>query len=231
MVNALDLIDETIADLEAKLGLKPGQSLPSSKGGEAPKKKNEKKKKQPNNNNNKKPPQSAPPTDQPDICKLDFRVGVITKVWVHPDADKLYCEEIDIGEKEGPRRIASGLRPHFTLEQMMGQRLLVVANLKAKNLVGFKSHGMVLCAANGDDTKVEFVEPPPEAPIGESVTFEGLPKPQPFSPSQVDKKKVFPACLKGMTSTDECLAAWNGHVFVTTAGPCRVQTIANGNLR
>ena len=64
-------------------------------------------------------------------------------------ADKLYCEEIDVGEEEGPRQIASGLRPHFTLEQMQGQRLLVVANLKKKNLLGFKSHGMYVCVFFG----------------------------------------------------------------------------------
>lgn len=91
------------------------------------------------------------------------------QVWVHPDADKLYCEEIDVGE-DSPRQIASGLRPHFTEEQMLGQRLLVASNLKAKNLVGFKSHGMVLCAAepkdDGNGEKVEFVEPPEGAEIG-----------------------------------------------------------------
>ena len=42
---------------------------------------------------------------------LDIRVGTVTKCWEHPEAEKLYCEEIDIGEKEGPRTIASGLRP------------------------------------------------------------------------------------------------------------------------
>ena len=47
-------------------------------------------------------------------------------------------KEIDVGEDE-PRQIASGLRPHFSLEQMEGQRLLVVANLKPKKLVGFKA--------------------------------------------------------------------------------------------
>jgi tRNA-binding EMAP/Myf-like protein len=83
-----------------------------------------------------------------------------------------------VGEAE-PRQIASGLRPHFfTLEEMMGQRLLVVSNLKAKNLVGFKYFGMVLCAkelAEDGSEKVEFVEPPAGAVIGEVVTFEGLP--------------------------------------------------------
>lgn len=66
----------------------------------------------------------------PDILKLEFKVGMITKVWIHPDADKLYCEEIDCGEQGGPRQIASGLRKHYTESEMLGKRVLVVANLK-----------------------------------------------------------------------------------------------------
>ena len=160
---------------------------------------------------------------------------MITKVWEHPDADKLYCEEIDIGEESGPRQIASGLRPHFTLEEMQGRRLLVISNLKAKNLVKFKSHGMVLCAAqslDGGKEKVEFIEPPEDAKIGEVVTFDGLPPPEPLSGAQVDKKKVFLACLEGMKTTeDQGLAAWNGHIFQTSAGPCKAKTICGGVMR
>ena len=144
--NALDLIDAAIADLEAKLNLAPGGILESKS--VAPEKaqtkadqpnqnqnqkgKKEKKEKKPKNNNNKQAAskKNAPAnTDQPDICKLEFKVGVITKVWVHPDADKLYCEEIDCGEDQ-PRQIASGLRMHYSEEAMLGQRLLVVSNLK-----------------------------------------------------------------------------------------------------
>ena len=94
-----------------------------------PQKKKDKKPKQ----NNKK---AAPAVDPnlPDICKLEFKVGIITKVWVHPEADKLYCEEIDVGEEDAPRQIASGLRAHYSEEEMLGKRVLVVANLKVSRL-------------------------------------------------------------------------------------------------
>ena len=109
MVNPIDLVDDLIADLEAKLGLQPGESLPTLTEKLQQEKKPKKEKKQ------APPPkkQESNSEDQPDICKLEFKVGQITKVWTHPDADKLYCEEIDIGE-DSPRQIASGLRPHFT---------------------------------------------------------------------------------------------------------------------
>jgi aminoacyl tRNA synthase complex-interacting multifunctional protein 1 len=234
MASALDLIDKAISDLESRLSLAPGASLPQA--GEKQQKKGNKDQKNEKKQANKKgqtPPKEGKNEDQPEICKLEFKVGKITKVWVHPEADKLYCEEIDCGE-EAPRQIASGLRPHFSLEQMMGQRLLVVSNLKAKNLVKFKSHGMVLCAAeNLEDgsEKVEFVEPPEGAEIGEVISFEGLPKPEPWSAAQVEKKKVFAACMDGMKTTDDGIAAWNGHFFTTSAGPCTTKTIKNGVMR
>ena len=78
--------------------------------------------------------------------------------------------------------------------------------------------------------RCEFVEPPEGAPIGEVVTFEGLPKPHPLSGAQVEKKKVFPACAKAMKSNDDCIATWDGHAFLTSAGPCKTKTIKNGPL-
>lgn len=125
----------------------------------------------------------AAPSGEVDISKLDIRVGVITKAWEHEDADKLFCEEIDIGEETGPRQIASGLRAHYNVDDLEGQRVLVLANLKSRKLVGFPSYGMVMCAANEDGSKVEFVEPPADAAIGERVMVEGYDG-EPVSSSQ-----------------------------------------------
>ena len=237
--SALDQLEGLIADLEAKLNLAPGAEpvvaavTKQQQHGNQNQKKKEKKQAAKQNAGKARGGAPADP-NLPDICKLEFKVGIITKAWVHPDADRLYCEEIDCGEECGPRQIASGLRAHYNLDEMQGQRLLVVANLKAKNLVGFKSHGMVLCAAetNADGTeKVEFVEPPEGAPLGEIVTFEGLPTPAPFTPSQVEKKKLFAACMDGMKTNDQCQGTFNGAVFMTTAGACKAKSIKGGNMR
>lgn len=80
------------------------------------------------------------------INSIDLRVGIIRSVKRHDTAEKLYVEEIDVGE-ETYRPIASGLVPYYTLEQMQGRRLIVVCNLKPRNLVGFKSHGMFITTA------------------------------------------------------------------------------------
>lgn len=102
---------------------------------ESNKKQNDKKQKQKaakDNNSNEKAPAASADPNLPAICKLEFKVGLITKVWIHPDAEKLYCEEIDCGEEGGPRQIASGLRKHYKEEEMLGKRVLVVANLKVR---------------------------------------------------------------------------------------------------
>jgi methionine--tRNA ligase beta chain len=239
--SALELVENLIIDLEAKLNLAPGADPAATTGkkqqqqGKQIQKKKEKKQVAKESAGKTKGVAAAlEDPNLPDICKLEFKVGLIVKAWVHPDADKLYCEEIDCGEEGGPRQIASGLRAHYNLEEIQGKRVLVVANLKAKSLVGFKSNGMVLCAAetNADGTeKVEFVEPPEGAPLGEVVTFEGLSPPAPLSASQVEKKKLFAACMDGMRTNDKCEGTWNGYVFMTSAGSCKSVSIKGGVMR
>jgi aminoacyl tRNA synthase complex-interacting multifunctional protein 1 len=130
---AIELLEDLISDLEAKLNLAPGAD-PAKKQNDASVKKDKKEAKKKQTKSPAKPAAAAPSEDLPDICKLEFKVGLITKVWVHPDADKLYCEEIDVGEEGGTRQIASGLRLHYSEEEMLGKRVLVVANLKVSDV-------------------------------------------------------------------------------------------------
>ena len=83
-------------------------------------------------------------TSEPlDPSKLDIRVGVIVKCWNHADSEKLLCEEIDVGEGN-PRSIASGLRAHYTAEEMTGKKVVVLANLKERPMAGFKSQVIII---------------------------------------------------------------------------------------
>lgn len=87
---------------------------------------------------------------------VDLVVGRIVDAWKHEKADKLICEVIDCGEAfGGERQIASGLFHFYKPEELKGRLVIVVANLKKKPLVGFPSHGMVLCACNEEHTAVE----------------------------------------------------------------------------
>ena len=168
----------------------------------------------------------------PPITALDIRVGRINRVWTHEEADKLYCEEIDVGEAE-PRQIASGLRPYMSAEDMDGRMVLVLCNLKERKLAGFPSHGMVLCASNDDHTEVKLVSVPVEAKIGERVTvpgfdFEGE-EGQPYAENKVGKKKVFEKLAPFLKTSEYGVPEFAGRPLLTSAGVC-TSSIAKGSV-
>ena len=157
------------------------------------------------------------------VSALDIRVGKILKAWEHPDADKLYCEEVDVGEDK-PRQIASGLRPFYKLDDMQNQTVLVLCNLKPRPLVGFNSHGMVMCASNEDHTQVQFAVPPADAKVGDRVTFEGFAG-EPEAENKVAKKKIFEKVAPDLKTDGEGNVVYKG-VLGKVAGcnePCRAK--------
>ena len=158
-------------------------------------------------------------SDAIDISKLDIRVGVIQTAWEHEEAEKLFCEEIDIGEEGGPRRIASGLRAYYTVDDLPGRRVLVVSNLKARKLAGFESHGMVLCAS-GDDGTVQFIEPPDNAEIGERVHVQGFDG-APATENQIIKKKMLDVIIPDLKTNNEGIPSYKGIPLSTSSGPCK----------
>ena len=168
-------------------------------------------------------------SNQPDFTKVDIRVGQITKVWNHPDADKLFCEEIDVGEETGPRQIASGLRNHYELSDMENKKVLVVCNLKASKIVGFASNGMVLAAKSEDGTKVELVTPPDDAKIGERVFIDGL-SGDPVTSAQMKKKKVFDTVAKKLRTGEGGVATWDGQIIKTCEGPCAAASLVDAPI-
>jgi len=159
----------------------------------------------------------------PPITALDIRVGRILRVWEHTEADKLFCEEIDVGESQ-PRMIASGLRPYMKMEDMVGRLVCVLCNLKERKLVGFPSHGMVLCASNKDHTEVKFVSPPVDAKVGERVTVPGFDfsgeSGQPFTENAIGKKKIFDELAPHLVTNKYGVPEFLGRPFLTSAGVC-----------
>ncbi len=89
--------------------------------------------------------QAIGPIDFADFQKLDLRAGTVTACAAHPDADKLLCLTVDLGEA-APRSIVSGIAAHFTPESLVGKQVIVVANLPPRKLRGVESQGMILTA-------------------------------------------------------------------------------------
>lgn len=91
----------------------------------------------------------APPITYDDFAKIQLRVGRIVEAAPHPDADRLLCLKVDIGEA-APRSIVAGIRARFAPEALVGRQIVVVANLAPRKLRGVESHGMLLAASDGD---------------------------------------------------------------------------------
>mmetsp|Transcript_35871 Transcript_35871/g.57192 ORF Transcript_35871/g.57192 Transcript_35871/m.57192 type:complete len:861 (+) Transcript_35871:164-2746(+) len=170
--------------------------------------------------------QTTDDPNQPEFTKVDVRVGKIVKVWKHESAERLFCEEIDVGE-EKPRQIASGLREHYKQEDLENRLVLVVCNLKARKLAGFASHGMVLCATGTD--KVEFVDPPAGSKIGERVGLEGCDPNEytPEEPNKIAKKKIFDSVAKKLATNGESIACWDGKAICSSVGNCKAASLTN----
>jgi|TARA_Y100000296_G_scaffold18993_1_gene22665 methionyl-tRNA synthetase len=104
-----------------------------------------------------------------DWDKLDLVVGQINKVENHPDADKLYILEVDLGE-DSPRTIIAGIKPFYTKEELENKKAIFIANLKPIKLRGIESNGMILAAGNKDKTKVVFLIPEKDLEVGSRIS-------------------------------------------------------------
>ncbi|KAL4436391.1 hypothetical protein ABPG77_009953 [Micractinium sp. CCAP 211/92] len=164
-----------------------------------------------------------------DVGRLDLRVGLINKAWRHLDAESLYVEEVDVGE-EAPRTVVSGLVKHIPEAEMQQRRVVLVCNLKPANMRGVQSQAMVLAATAPDGSKVELVEPPAGAAIGERLHVEGYDCSAPDE-QLPPKKKIFEAVAPDLATNEQCVACYRGSPLLTSAGPCTVKSVAGGSIK
>ncbi|MBI4144407.1 methionine--tRNA ligase [Candidatus Woesearchaeota archaeon] len=106
--------------------------------------------------------------DEP-FSAVDLRVAIIKDIKPHPNADKLYVLEIDVGEK---RTLCAGLRNYYSADELKGKSIVIVYNLKPANLRGIESQGMLLASQKADVVKILH----PKGTPGEPVTISGMPR-------------------------------------------------------
>jgi methionine--tRNA ligase beta chain len=238
--SALQLIDDMIFELEQVVTSSNNNNTASAtstpitaeqtKAGTATKDKGDKTTKKAKETSGKTSEASIPSVVANDlgIDAIEFKVGIITQVQRHETAEKLYCEMIDVGEAE-PRPIASGLVGHYSLEEMLGRRVVVVCNLSPRKLQGFKSHGMVLCAMSHDNTVIEFLSPPENSKPGDRISAEGYFS-DPLSVKQCDKQDAWKK-LAPLLTVKQGQGYWNGIRLVTSAGEsCTTSKVLEGIL-
>lgn len=120
----------------------------------------------------KKPAPAAEPAtpgvaSYEDFCKLELKVGKVLSAERVPKSDKLLKLTVDLGEAE-PRTIAAGIAEAVSPEQILGKRVVVVANLAKRVIRGIESNGMLLAA--GEPTQgLTMVEVPGELPPGTRI--------------------------------------------------------------
>ena len=82
------------------------------------------------------------------FSEIDLRVAEIKAVEEHPDADKLLVLKIDAGD--GEKQLVAGIKNHYSAEELIGRKNIVVNNLAPAVLRGMESQGMLLAAKDGD---------------------------------------------------------------------------------
>ena len=101
-----------------------------------------------------------------DFMKLQFQVGEIIKCEEVPKSKKLLCSQVKIGSQV--KQIVSGIKKHYSAEEMVGKKVLVLVNLKPAKLAGVLSEGMLLCAEDAEGN-LALMTPEKEMPAGAEV--------------------------------------------------------------
>ena len=152
-----------------------------------------------------------------------MRVGRIVKIEKNPISDKLYNEQVDMGNGE-VRGIASGLQKHMSIEDLQDRLVLVLANLKPKKLAEYMSHGMILCPELTDPVVIEMFNLPEGTEIGDRVGAEGFE----MKPLDEISSKVWERVKKGLSIDEEGNANFNGALLRTEKGVVKAPSIKNG---
>jgi len=87
-----------------------------------------------------------------DFQKMDIRVAEIKTAEEIEGADKLYKLTVSLGEEE--RQLVAGIKPYYPIDQLVGKKVLILANLEPRTIRGVESRGMVLCAHTEDRTQL-----------------------------------------------------------------------------
>lgn len=101
-----------------------------------------------------------------DFMKMQFQVGEIIKCEEVPKSKKLLCSQVKIGSTV--KQIVSGIKQHYSAEEMVGKKVMVLVNLKPAKLAGVLSEGMLLCAED-ENGELALMVPEKKMPSGAEI--------------------------------------------------------------
>ena len=101
-----------------------------------------------------------------DWMKMQFQVGEIIACEEVPKSKKLLCSQVKIGSQV--KQIVSGIKAHYSPEEMVGKKVMVLVNLKPAKLAGVLSEGMLLCAEDAEGN-LSLMTPEKDMPAGAEI--------------------------------------------------------------
>ncbi len=101
-----------------------------------------------------------------EFAKMQFQVGEIIACEEVPKSKKLLCSKVRIGSQV--KQIVSGIKQHYTAEEMVGKKVMVLVNLKPATLAGVVSEGMLLCAEDAEGN-LALMTPEKTMPAGAEI--------------------------------------------------------------
>ena len=110
--------------------------------------------------------EAKPEITYDDFAKLQFQIGEIIACEEVKKSKKLLCSQVKIGSQV--KQIVSGIKAHYTPEEMVGKKVMVVVNLKPATLAGMLSEGMLLCAEDAEG-KLALMIPERPMPAGAEI--------------------------------------------------------------
>ncbi|MBP7176763.1 MAG: methionine--tRNA ligase [Thermoclostridium sp.] len=109
-------------------------------------------------------PELRPQIAIDDFAKLDLRVAQVISCEKVEKSDKLLKLQLDIGFET--RQVVSGIAKHYTAEEMVGKKVILIANLKPAKLMGIESQGMILAATDKEDNRLVLATVSDDIPVG-----------------------------------------------------------------
>ena len=98
--------------------------------------------------------------------KMQFQIGEIIACEEVPKSKKLLCSKVRIGSTT--KQIVSGIKQHYSAEEMVGKKVMVLVNLKPAKLAGVVSEGMLLCAED-ENGVLALMIPEKKMPAGAEI--------------------------------------------------------------
>ncbi|MBU2646187.1 methionine--tRNA ligase [bacterium] len=152
---------------------------------------------------------------------IEIKVGLIQSVSLHPEADRLYIEEVDCGEAQ-PRTIVSGLVKYYTPEALIGKKVLIVTNLVPAELRGVKSEGMLLAVEHKKKLEVLMVD---SATPGTRVYIEGVEEKTPADQISIDR------FLEAKISVEDRIVQIEGKKLTLDGAVIQTSDLVRGKVR